>query len=376
MSTDRNSLLLKAVEDSTSKTGKHGHAKCHFVAIDIFTRKKLKDVVPCSHNSDAISLIILSSVSLLTKNGNTKDDLRLPTDDTLLAQVGLWRRFLSTVASTIEIALLQCLHIGQLFNYCSRAMAMVVVTVAIEVPEKSRRKSATDYTVKQALAVWGDSSSESEKDENPEDVCMLAVEDKNVTFDSLFALMANTKDEEENKIRSIANGELSYLSVQSEDADLWHRRMGYVSFSLLKKLISKNLVRGMPKLKFPDNKVCDAFVYGKHTWSSFKMKWKVSTSRPHKLLQMDMCGPVKVQSRGGKKYVFVIVDDYFRFTWTMFLRTKDETYEIGKLVNLYDDEDSDIKELIPIQMDDIAKDDGQRLNHTDGNDKGYGDLRY
>ncbi|XP_047253582.1 eukaryotic translation initiation factor 5A-5-like, partial [Capsicum annuum] len=109
MSTDRNSLLLKAVEDSTSKTGKHGHAKCHFVAIDIFTRKKLKDVVPCSHNSDvphvtstdyqlidisedgfAISLIILSSVSLLTKNGNTKDDLRLPTDDTLLAQMVSW----------------------------------------------------------------------------------------------------------------------------------------------------------------------------------------------------------------------------------------------------------------------------------------------
>ena len=41
---------------------------------------------------------------------------------------------------------------------------------------------------------------------------------------------------------------------------------------------------------------------------------------------MDLCGPMRVQSRGGKIYVFVIVDDYSRFTWTLFLATKDETF--------------------------------------------------
>ena len=42
---------------------------------------------------------------------------------------------------------------------------------------------------------------------------------------------------------------------------------------------------------------------------------------------MDLCGPLKVQSRNGKKYILVIVDDYSRYTWTRFLRSKADTAE-------------------------------------------------
>lgn len=99
-------------------------------------------------------------------------------------------------------------------------------------------------------------------------------------------------------------------------------------FLLIKQVISRDKVRGLPRLKFLDNKVCEAYVKGKQTKSSFKLKKQASTSRPLKILHMDLYRPIKVQSIGGKKYVLIIVDNYSRFTWTMFIRTKDETYGV------------------------------------------------
>lgn len=73
---------------STSKTGKHGHAKCHFVGIDIFTGKKYEDLTPSSHNCDVphvnrteYTLLDVSDdgfVSLMDEGGNTNDHLTLP----------------------------------------------------------------------------------------------------------------------------------------------------------------------------------------------------------------------------------------------------------------------------------------------------------
>nr|GEV72824.1 retrovirus-related Pol polyprotein from transposon TNT 1-94 [Tanacetum cinerariifolium] len=54
-----------------------------------------------------------------------------------------------------------------------------------------------------------------------------------------------------------------------------------------------------------------------------------SKQRLH-LLHMDLCGPMRVASINGKQYVLVIVDDYSRYTWVHFLRTKDEMPEVSK----------------------------------------------
>ncbi|GJV93000.1 retrovirus-related pol polyprotein from transposon TNT 1-94 [Tanacetum coccineum] len=48
---------------------------------------------------------------------------------------------------------------------------------------------------------------------------------------------------------------------------------------------------------------------------------------------MDLCGPMRIESINGKKYVLVIVDDYSIYTWTHFLRSKDETPDV--LIDFY-----------------------------------------
>ncbi|GJX43011.1 retrovirus-related pol polyprotein from transposon TNT 1-94 [Tanacetum coccineum] len=64
--------------------------------------------------------------------------------------------------------------------------------------------------------------------------------------------------------------------------------------------------------------------------SSFKAKAVPSSKGRLNLLYMDLCGPMQVASINGKKHILVIVDDYSRYTWTLFLRSKDETPEVLK----------------------------------------------
>jgi len=77
----------KIVEMSTSKTGKHGHAKVHLVALDIFTQKKYEDICPSTHNMDVpnvqrkdFQLLDVDDgfLSLMDDGGNTRDDLKVP----------------------------------------------------------------------------------------------------------------------------------------------------------------------------------------------------------------------------------------------------------------------------------------------------------
>ena len=81
----------KIVETSTSKTGKHGHAKSKITAIDIFTGAKVEDVLPSSHNVDCpfvvkteyelVSIDPNGFVTFLTEDGVYREDLKLPKEE-------------------------------------------------------------------------------------------------------------------------------------------------------------------------------------------------------------------------------------------------------------------------------------------------------
>lgn len=116
------------------------------------------------------------------------------------------------------------------------------------------------------------------------------------------------------------------LAAIDDHSALWHNRLGHASLHLLSKLHTKGLVRGLPPIKPSNQSNCAECMKGKQVHSSFKVKNDVTSKAPLELLHMDICGPMRVQSPGGARYMFVIVDDYSRFTWTLFLRSKDEVH--------------------------------------------------
>ncbi|GJS69069.1 retrovirus-related pol polyprotein from transposon TNT 1-94 [Tanacetum coccineum] len=106
---------------------------------------------------------------------------------------------------------------------------------------------------------------------------------------------------------------------------LWHRRLNHLNFGTINDLARKDLVRGLPRLKFEKDHLCSACQLGKSKKHTHKPKTDNTNLEVLNTLHMDLCGPMRVQTINGKKYILVIVDDYSRFTWVKFLRSKDET---------------------------------------------------
>ncbi|GKE25014.1 retrovirus-related pol polyprotein from transposon TNT 1-94 [Tanacetum coccineum] len=73
-----------------------------------------------------------------------------------------------------------------------------------------------------------------------------------------------------------------------------------------------------------DVKLAKTCALGKSKKSSHQPKAEDTNQEKLYLLHMDLCGLMHVESINIKKYILVIVDDYFRFTWVKFLRSKDE----------------------------------------------------
>ena len=93
----------KVIEMTTSKTGKHGHAKANITGIDIFTGKKYEEISPTSHNMEApvvsTSMFLLTDISedgfatLLNEDtGETREDLMAPDQDSPNPELGVMIR--------------------------------------------------------------------------------------------------------------------------------------------------------------------------------------------------------------------------------------------------------------------------------------------
>ncbi|GJT47063.1 retrovirus-related pol polyprotein from transposon TNT 1-94 [Tanacetum coccineum] len=84
---------------------------------------------------------------------------------------------------------------------------------------------------------------------------------------------------------------------------LWHRRLSHLNFDYITLLSKKDVVTGLPKLTYVKDQLCSSCEMSKAKRSSFKSKVVPSSKGRLNLLHMDLCGPMRVASINGKKYI-------------------------------------------------------------------------
>jgi transposase InsO family protein len=81
---------------------------------------------------------------------------------------------------------------------------------------------------------------------------------------------------------------------------------------------------------FEKDKLCSACQARKEVGNTHPKKSMMSTSKAFELLHMDLFGPTTYTSIGGNKYGFVIVDDFIRYAWVVFLVDKSDVFATFK----------------------------------------------
>ena len=109
------------------------------------------------------------------------------------------------------------------------------------------------------------------------------------------------------------------LIAKLDDTWLWHKRLCHVNLDNLISISHMKRVRGLPKLKKPDNVICKQCQLGKMAKSSFKSK-AYSSKEILEIVHTDLCGPIEVQIYKGDKYIMLFVDDYSRMMTIIFLK--------------------------------------------------------
>jgi len=116
----------RVVETSTSKTGKHGHAKMHIVAIDIFNGKKYEELVPTSHNVAVpeverkdYSLLGIHEdgfLSLMGEDNTMREDLKMPTDTELADLIRRNEAESHASGKTVSLTIYKAMDIEQVMS--------------------------------------------------------------------------------------------------------------------------------------------------------------------------------------------------------------------------------------------------------------------
>jgi hypothetical protein len=92
-----------------------------------------------------------------------------------------------------------------------------------------------------------------------------------------------------------------------DDSELWHQRLGHLNFTDMLKIASKDIVKDLPKMEKTGTGICGSCQIGKQTRAAHKKTSGIQTFQNLELLHMDLLGPTRTTSLGGRRYILVIV---------------------------------------------------------------------
>ena len=112
----------------------------------------------------------------------------------------------------------------------------------------------------------------------------------------------------------VPTAKISCKSARVDMLELWHQIFGHANFKQVAKISKLDAIEGLPKFGKVEKTICGAYQMGKQTKASHHKVNVIATSRCLKLLHVDLMGPTRTESLGGKRYIMVIVDDFSRYT--------------------------------------------------------------
>ena len=122
---------------------------------------------------------------------------------------------------------------------------------------------------------------------------------------------------------------ISEFSQITQGVWLWHHRLCHQNFRTIDDMRRSDMVRGLPNFHFSDH-LSRNCVAGKHNRSAFPHESEYKASKRLQLIHGDICGPIQPSTVGGRRYYFLLVDDYSRLMWVAFLKEKLDEFQYFK----------------------------------------------
>ena len=124
----------------------------------------------------------------------------------------------------------------------------------------------------------------------------------------------------------IVENEHNHLAKErkvSNETYLWHLRLGHINPNRIHGLVKNGILNS---LAFEPIPMCESCLEGKMTKRAFKAKGYRAT-KSLELVHTDVCGPMRVQARGGYEYFVTFTDDYLRYGFVYLMHQKSETFD-------------------------------------------------